>query len=425
MRDILITFLVILGCFYTLRKAYIGILLWSWLSYMNPHRLAYGYAYDMPFAQITAITLLFSMIFSRETRKPPFNNLTLTWVIFVLFMGLSTIFAYFPDAALEQYIKIIKIQFVTFLTLLLITDLKKLNHLIWVIVLSIGFFSIKGGAFTLLTGGSYRVWGPPDSFIEDNNSLAVAVLMAIPLMIYLYQISSHKMTKMGLAAGSVLSLFTIIGSQSRGAFLAIAVVGFAYWIKSKHKMLTGLFIAMLGIGLLAFAPESWYARMDSIRDYQEDGSALGRLNAWIYAYNVANDNLLGAGLNSWNLKTFFIYAPNPTDVHAAHSIYFSVLADHGWIGLFLFLVIFYLSWKKLRLLTKNTDDNPDFYEMNLLARKLQISFIAYFVGGAFLSLSYFDLPWHMVSFVVILNRIFDEQRHAMTESQAQVTPSFI
>ena len=365
------------------------------------------------------------MIFSRETRKIPFNNLTVTWIIFVLFMGLSTIFAYFPDAAIEQYIKIIKIQFVAFLTLSLITDIKKLNHLIWIIALSIGFFSVKGGAFTLLTGGAYKVWGPPDSFIEDNNSLAVAVLMTIPLMVYLYQISSHKLIRMGLAAGSVLSLFTIIGSQSRGAFLAIAAVGFSYWIKSKHKMLTGLIIAILSIGLLAFAPESWYTRMDSIQNYQEDESALGRLNAWIYAYNVANDNLLGAGLNSWNLRTFLIYAPNPTDVHAAHSIYFSVLADHGWIGLFLFLLIFYLSWKKLKLLTKKTENDPDFYEMNLLAKKLQISFIAYFVGGAFLSLSYFDLPWHMVSFVVILNRIFDEQQKVTTESQTKLTPSSI
>ena len=425
MRDLLITFLVLIGCIYTIRRPYLGILLWSWLSYMNPHRLAYGYAYDMPFAQITAIILIFSMIFSRETRKIPFNNLTVTWIIFVLFMGLSTIFAYFPDAAIEQYIKIIKIQFVAFLTLSLITDIKKLNHLIWIIALSIGFFSVKGGAFTLLTGGAYKVWGPPDSFIEDNNSLAVAVLMTIPLMVYLYQISSHKLIRMGLAAGSVLSLFTIIGSQSRGAFLAIAAVGFSYWIKSKHKMLTGLIIAILSIGLLAFAPESWYTRMDSIQNYQEDESALGRLNAWIYAYNVANDNLLGAGLNSWNLRTFLIYAPNPTDVHAAHSIYFSVLADHGWIGLFLFLLIFYLSWKKLKLLTKKTENDPDFYEMNLLAKKLQISFIAYFVGGAFLSLSYFDLPWHMVSFVVILNRIFDEQQKVTTESQTKLTPSSI
>ena len=39
---------------------------------------------------------------------------------------------------------------------------------------------------------------------------------------------------------------------------------------------------------------------------------------------------------------------------------------------------------------------------------MQISFIAYLVGGAFLSLSYFDLPWHFVSFVVLLNKFIED-----------------
>lgn len=431
MRDILVTIIVAVGCFHTLRKPYIGILLWSWLSYMNPHRLSYGFAYDTPFAQITAIILLLSMIFSNEMRRPPFNTLTATWGAFILVMALSTIFAYFPDSAFDQYKKIIKIQFVTFLTLSLIIDIKKLNHLIWVIVLSIGFFSIKGGVFTLLTGGAYRVWGPPTSFIEDNNTLAIAVLMTIPLMVYLYQISNHKLIKLGLAAGAVLSLFTVIGSQSRGAFVAILAVGFSYWLKSQHKLITGVIVVFLGVGLLAFAPETWITRMESMQSYQTDASALGRLNAWIYAYNVANDNLLGAGLDSWNIRTFMIYAPNPTDVHAAHSIYFSVLADHGWIGLFLFVLVFYLAWKQLKHVIKQTNDTPEFRDMNMLARKLQVSFIAYFVGGAFLSLAYFDLPWHMVSFAVILARILDERRKEqeqetmLGEKLTRPTPGFL
>ncbi|MCK9606078.1 MAG: putative O-glycosylation ligase, exosortase A system-associated [Methylomonas sp.] len=423
MRDLLITLIVLTGCFYTLKRPYIGILLWSWLSYMNPHRLAYGFAYSMPFAQITAITLIGSMIFSKDTRKLPINSLTIIWIIFVLFMGVTTIFAFYPESALKEYERIVKIQLIVFFTMMLITDMEKMKQLIWVIALSIGYFSVKGGAFTIATAGHYRVWGPDQSFIADNNSLAVAVLMTIPLMIYLYQISNKKWIKLGLLAASVLSLFTIIGSNSRGAFLAIAAVGLSYWRKSEHKFLTGVIVVAITAGLLAFAPESWYERMNTMENYEEDASSMGRLNAWEYAYNAANHNLLGVGLNSWAPETFALYAPNPLDVHAAHSIYFSVLADHGWIGLFMFLLIFYLSWRKLKNLIKSTANNLELKEIHMLVKMLQVSLIAYLVGGAFLSLSYFDLPWHIVGFVVILNRIVEEQVDSENSIQASVKTS--
>lgn len=404
MRDILITLIVFVGCIYTLKRPYIGVLLWSWLSYMNPHRLSYGFAYSMPFAQITALVLLGSMVFSKDTKKIPINSITVIWIIFILFMGVTTLFAYFPDDASKYYTRVIKIQLIVFVTMMLITDLNKLNYLLWVIVVSIGYYSIKGGLFTLLTGGGYRVWGPENSFIEGNNELAIAALMIIPLMAYLIQISNNVWIKRGLMAGIVLSFVSALGSQSRGALLAFGAVAMFFWMKSDKKIVIGLGMTVLSIGILAFMPESWYNRMDTIQSYEEDASAMGRLNAWEYAYNAANHNFFGVGFDSWSPITFAQYAPNPLDVHAAHSIYFSVLADHGWLGLIMFLLIYYLSWKKLKGVIKYTEGLAGMENVNFLARMLQVSLIAYLVGGAFLSLSYFDLPWHIISFVIILEK---------------------
>jgi probable O-glycosylation ligase (exosortase A-associated) len=145
--------------------------------------------------------------------------------------------------------------------------------------------------------------------------------------------------------------------------------------------------------------------MNSIGHYKIDGSSMGRINAWKYAFRAANDNLLGMGFESWSLETFAKYAPNPNDVHAAHSIYFSVLADHGWIGLFLYLLIYFLTWRRLSSVIKLTAKQDELKNILVLAKMLKVGFIAYLVGGAFLSLSYFDLPWHLISFVIILERI--------------------
>lgn len=236
MRDIVISLIVVYGCLKALKEPYIGVLLWSWLSYMNPHRLAYGFAYDMPFAQITAVTTLFAMLFSKKMQKVPVNPITVCWVLFIIVMGISTAFAYFPDDAYLQFLKVIKIQLIIFITLLLITDMTKLNHLLWVIVLSLGYFSVKGGIFTILTGGGEKVWGPSGTFIEDNNALAVAILMTIPLMAYLFQISQKKWVKNGLLASMALSFFASLGSQSRGALIAFAAVIVFFWLKSKKRL---------------------------------------------------------------------------------------------------------------------------------------------------------------------------------------------
>ena len=49
----------------------------------------------------------------------------------------------------------------------------------WVMALSIGFFGVKGGIFTVVGGGENMVWGPPGSFIEGNNELALALIMVL------------------------------------------------------------------------------------------------------------------------------------------------------------------------------------------------------------------------------------------------------
>ena len=387
---------------FILRNAYIGVLVWSWLSYMNPHRLTWGFAYSMPFAQIVAATLLVSLFFSKERKPFPVNGLTVTWLLLLAWMIVTTVFALLPDVAYEQLIKVYKIQIITLLTLVLFGSQKKLDLLIWVIVLSIGFFSVKGGVFTVLTGGAHRVYGPSTSYISENNALAVATLMIIPLMYYLYTVTRNKWIRYGLIFAMVASAASVVGSQSRGALIAIIAVGGFFWLKSKAKIVSGALIVILAIAGWNFMPESWHERMSTIENYEEDNSAMGRINAWLYSVNVANDRFTGGGLESWSEQTFAWYAPDPTDVHAAHSIFFAMLGDHGWPGLLMFLTVLALGWRYLSQVIRFTKNKIEYEGQNTLARMLQVSLIAYMTGGAFLSLAYFDLPWHILAIAVLL-----------------------
>ncbi|MDX1732985.1 MAG: putative O-glycosylation ligase, exosortase A system-associated, partial [Halioglobus sp.] len=376
----------------------------SWLSYMNPHRLAWGFAYTMPFAQIVAITLLGAMLFTRDKISMPRNTLVVVWALFLLWLTICTLFAVYPENAFMQLEIVLKIQLITLVTLLMMNSLERVNQLIWVIVFSIGFYSVKGGAFTLLTGGSFHVYGPMGSYIHENNTMAVAVLMILPMMLYMYRFPPHPLVKKIMPWCIFLSLVAVIGSQSRGALLAIGAVGAFFWWQSKAKALTLIMFIILGSFGYLFMPQSWHDRMATITDYERDSSAMERLYAWEFSIKLANDRFTGGGGNAWSRELYAKYVPHASRPFVAHSIYFGVLGDSGWIGLGLFLAVLFLVWRQLNQVIALTRDDPDRANYNYLARMLKISMIAFMAGGAFLSLAYFDLAWHIMAITVAMTQ---------------------
>ncbi len=147
-----------------------------------------------------------------------------------------------------------------------------------------------------------------------------------------------------------------VGTYSRGTFLAILAMGFWLWWKSRHKLLLG--VALVAHGAAAASrscPEKWEDRMRSITEYQQDSSAMGRLNAWQTAINVARDHpLVGGGFEFHSQAVFARYAPVPEDFHSMHSIYFQVLGEHGFVGLALFLAIWFFTWLRSMRLARMT-----------------------------------------------------------------------
>ncbi len=411
MRDILVTVLVFGMLPMIFWRPWTGILVWSWLGYMNPHRQTWGFAYDMPFAMIVAVTLFMAMVLSKEKYRLPWNGTIALWLVFLAWMSLTTALSIYPDRAIPLYTTVIKIQIMTLVTLMLITDTNRIHALVWVIVGSIGFYSVKGGVFTLMTGGGYRVYGPMDSNISENNAMALATLMILPLMVYLYKVHRHQPWLRWLLAISILlSTVSVFGSQSRGALIALAAVAGFFWLKSKSKVLTGAGLVALAVLTFSFMPASWHERMATITEYEIDKSAMSRIHAWEYSINIAADRITGGGFNSWSEETYAVYSPESKTTNiVAHSIYFSVLADHGWPGLIMYLILLFIAWRKLSRVIALTRHSESDFKPALLARMLQVSLVAYLSGGAFLSLSYFDLPWHIIAISILLGILYTRE----------------
>lgn len=401
MRDIVLA-LIIFGVLpFVLSRPSWGVYLSAWLGYMNPHRLCYGFMLSFPVVMVVALTTLVGMILSKEKKRMVWSREIVILLIMIAWLGVTTTQAFFFDLAWEQYVKVIKIQILTLMTLMLLTSREKVHIFVWIIALSLGFYGIKGGIFTIVHGGIYRVQGPLGSFIGGNNEMALALVMTIPLMRYLHLQETRKWVKTGLAGTMLLTALAAVGSQSRGGLVALLITGGIFWLKSRGKFLSGLLLAAAVAATAAIMPQEWYDRMHSIKNYQEDASALGRINAWWTAYYVAKDRITGGGFEMFRWPVFEQYAPDPGNVHDVHSIYFEMLGEHGFIGLILFLALLALTWMKCSSIIRIGKRDKELYWARDLAAMIQVSMVAYMTGGAFLGLAYFDYIYHLIALVAV------------------------
>jgi len=401
MRDILVTAIVFGVLPFIFKRPWIGILLWCWLGYMNPHRQAWGFAYDMPFAFICAIVTIAAFVFSREKKEMVWTRETVLLFVFIGWMLTTTFFAFYSDLAWEQWSKVWRIQLMVFLTAMIIKERQHLHWMIWVIALSLGYYGVKGGIFTIMHGGQFRVQGPTGTFFQGNNEMALVLAMLVPLIRYLHLQEKKQWVRWGLASAMVLSGIAAIGSQSRGGFLAMAAMGLFLWFKSRKKFVISIYMVIAVAIMASVMPQAWYDRMNTIKTYEQDTSALGRINAWHTAFNVAKDRVTGGGFEMFQPPTFQRYAPEPFRVHDVHSIYFEAMGEHGFIGLGLFLLLAVFAWLRANQVIRECKNDPERKWAADLAAMIQVSLVGYGVGGAFLGLAYFDLTYHLIIILVL------------------------
>ncbi len=430
MRDIILCVIVFGSIPFILRRPYYGLLMWIWLSIMNPHRLAYGFAYSMPFAQVAAITFLVSMLLNvRKNYRFPMVGFTVSLLLFMVWMTVSPAVHSMADAnsnELDLWLRTFKVLLMVLAVFLVVSTRKEIQGLVWVLTLSIGFYGIKGGLFVIATTGGYRVWGPTGSFVEDNNAIALALVMVVPLFRYLQISSENKKVKYFCIASMVLCLAAAIGSYSRGALLAIAAMSVMLLIKSKNRVLLSVLAIIFIAAIPVMMPDAWFDRMNTINNYASDGSAMGRINAWTMAWNLAVDRvLIGGGFDAWRPENFIRYAPVADDLHVAHSIYFQVLGEHGFVGLLIFLCIFGFAWRAGTKSLRHTRSQGGLESIwaSDLASMCQVSLVAYAIGGAFLSLAFYDFPYYVAAILVLLRyRVGRPEAVSITNSFSLPTP---
>lgn len=425
MRDILLT-LVLVGLLpIGFKRPFVGALMFAIVSLGNPHRLTWGYAYDQPWALAYAVVTMAGLLATRERIMGDSIRRYLPMLVYLAWMDVTTIFAFEHEDAVFRWQQVAKAHLMCLVTLCLLTDWTRIKQLVWVAVCCIGFFGLKGGIFTVLHGGEYRVWGPPTTAIEDNNHLAVGLVMMLPLMYWLYTEAKKPWLRLLIAFSGLMSAASIFGSHSRSAFLGVMAISVFLVLKSKRKIPIAFVTVVTAAMLVGFMPDDYWNRMRTIETYQQDASAMGRINAWKTAVNVANDRYTGGGFEYYSQRVFARYAPNPEDVHSSHSIYFQAIGEHGWTGFAIFMFLWAYIWRRCRRVIRIAGDSAEGHSQALLARMIQVSLIGFFVGGAFVNIGNWDMAYYIAIAALGMSRVAEARRagEARVPARGQRSPN--
>lgn len=411
MRDFLVFAVVILALPFAIRRPFIGLVLFSWLAYMRPQDLCWGFARTMRLSFFASIAMIVGW-WAYEQGKRPFARWDVrTGLMMALAAMVAISYAFaqrqdnYTNATFFDFLKIIA---VAMFTTGQVDSRQRLRVIYWTIALSLGFFGVKNGLFGLARGGAAILRGP-GGMLEDNNDFALALTMNVPLLWYLgIEEKDKPWVRRAAHVAMLLTVVTIVLTHSRGAFLALSTS--ALWIawRSGHLARALFALALIAAIFPLVAPDAVLERLASIGDTKES-SANARLTSWGVALNmIAANPLLGVGLRNFQSRyreyaEFHIADDGST--HVAHNSYLQIWAESGSIGFVLYLSLLFVSLLTLRRVFRMSRLRPDLAWAGNYARMMEATTIGFLVGAFFLDRGHFDLIYHWFALVTCLSLV--------------------
>jgi probable O-glycosylation ligase (exosortase A-associated) len=392
---------------------------------MNPHRLTWGFAWSLPFAMAIAVATLSGALFARDRKSIPAVPEVLIAFGLLAYFTLTTFFSWAPDHAWAQLEKVAKIIVMTFVAMMFIYGRNRIQWLLLVVALSIGFYGFKGGIWSIQRGGSEMVLGPEGSFIEGNTFMGLALNMVIPVLVALARVEERKWVRSFLYLTGLLSVIASIFTYSRGAWLGLAIVVPLVLLQfgAKVRMALGLTLVACIFAAPMIMPDRFFSRFDTLENYQDDCSANQRFMSWTVHWNIAKAHpFVGGGFElEWADGGRYLEFGSEKYAHcfyvqssAAHNIVLQVLGQHGMVAGAMFVLLLALVPLKLWRVHRDGKKRPETRWISTYAYGVFAGYMGYLVSGMFLSSAYFDLPWLYMAIAAILGRELSSQSDVLT-----------
>lgn len=411
MRDILLAFFLLTAFPVVIYRYQVGALIIAFISFMYPQSNAYGFATSIPWLDIYFILALGGYFLKQGYKNYEHHVLITMMFVMYLWVCLTTAFAFNTLYALAPWIKITKIMAIAYLVYAMLGTKKRLIALLKVLVISIGFYGIKGGIFTIISGGGAHVLGPINSFFADNNGMALVLVMVVPFMVYFAVHAENIYEKYFSLFCALTTSIAVLGTQSRTGFGALIVVLLYYMWLQKKLFRAFMIITPIACVALFVMPDSWTDRMASSADYETDSSFQGRVDMWKVSLSIANDYpVFGGGFNVIYVPEVDInYIPLEVRARAIHSAYFQMIAEHGYVGLIIFLTMLYYIFSAARRMTRQCKLAPHMTWLPDLTIAIRCSAAGYMVMAFMNNIAFFDLIYFVMVIMALADNLLQKE----------------
>jgi probable O-glycosylation ligase (exosortase A-associated) len=411
-RDVVVLVSLIAGVPFCFFFPWAGAMLWGWDGFLLPNRLARSQVVGTYYGWMLPLAALAGLAVSGKRHSLPRSREMYLLLALWAFCGLTTAVAIYPERAWVHLIELSRILAMILVVIALSQDRRTLTILMWATAVPLGCYAVGGVVWLMLTGGAHPLYGPRAADVENNNDLAAALIAVLPFFVFLARGAPRRWMAYGALGLFGASIVAILGTYSRAAVIALVVVLVALALCRQWRALA--IAAAAWLVFVSIAPQKkWYARVDTIRTYQQDSSAVKRLSSWYVALRLGLDHpLFGAGFRPFSPETYQRYIPGYSDYHDAHNHFLQVLAEHGFIGLAIYTALIASTLATLWRMAR-PPPQPGAEWVQDYSRMLLIGLLAFIVDGMFHCLSYRTIFFDLLALSIIVDAVARAPAHVV------------
>lgn len=380
--------------------------------------------------------LFFSILYCLCRTKIKTNSVWVLWLLVIIYFALGLFYSY----NVKGTISMLKMYACFFPLLLCSFDRKNLIKFFKIleIVIIVGAISIIASVLIdefVLKYFSFFITNDPSRILSELNESSFSGLFAekgnaafmlnIGIGIIISKCLSIKKMKFGTIVELLLFVVALIFTNKR-ALLVFPVLIFLIiyvFMKDKNKIIKIIKIGAIGcvalVVLLKVAPVMGGVFERFVTDDDNHRSELREICLQMHDRN----NIVGMGLNSYNqyaydigFRLYISGTENGVWKYHAHNIYYQILAEGGFIGLFLVVFTFcYSIYKTIRVLRMDNDVIDDRKRLIIVSLFIQLLFVLYgWTGNTFYY--YQQVLIYFISLIILIGEINYKNENIMEKS---------
>jgi probable O-glycosylation ligase (exosortase A-associated) len=393
-----------------LRWPMIAGMTYIWLAAAHPQTGNGGiFALQWP---LIAIIVFMASYFTKPHKDFSLKSPVFVFVLlFYVWTTFTTIVGLIPDVGWGLWWDFTRVILAFFAIGGAVSSRQNVNYITWAMLAGVASMVASGIAQVVLTGGASHVIGVPGSEYAGNNEVARLIGVAgLPYAAFFSYHAQHPMLRRISKWGVLCCAMAVVGTFSRGAFVALGATAVFWAIISRRRtalILQGAAVlGILSVVLATSASSDFVDRMMSIQDYQDDPSFRGREFAWDFALNLTSERpIVGGGFGAFRLDRSEGNTDGSGSWKDAHSIYFESLGEHGYVGLGLYLLMLGGAFFRANTIRRRCRNNPSLYWERDLATATQMSLVFHVVGGLTISTTYAQYLFFILMIVAGLDKI--------------------